>query len=171
MVLGSLAKTSGPFLWLETVGFADIPAHSPLHHLHEYWTKRARDGRLPSRADVDPVHLGATLLPWIVLLDVVRADAALDYRYRLLGTANVTLLGIDRTGEMLSENLDAADVVTIKKSFDDVVITREPVFTKAGIPHKHDFLVTVYRAFYPLAGDGVNVDMVIGAAIPEDKKL
>lgn len=120
---------------------------------------------------MDPLELGASVLPWIVLLEVLRSGDDLDYRYRLLGTANVSLLGIDRTGELLSENLEAADVITIKKSFDDTVLTRKPVFTKGGLPHKHDFLVSVYRAFYPLAADGDTIDMLIGAAIPEDVTL
>ncbi|RVU39113.1 PAS domain-containing protein [Hwanghaeella grinnelliae] len=132
--------------------------------------KYASDGRIPSRAHIDPVELGARVLPWIVILDVLRSGNDVDYRYRLIGTANVTLLGIDRTGARLSDNLDAADVAIIRKSFDDVVLTGKPVFTKAGLPHKQEFLVSVYRAFYPLAGDGVTVDKVIGAAIPEDVK-
>lgn len=117
------------------------------------------------------MEIGAPTLPWIVLLDVLRSGGEIDYRYRLLGTANVGLLGIDRTGQLLSENLEAADVVTIKEYFDNTVLLRKPVFTKAGIPHKREFLVTVYRAFYPLAADGVTVDMLVGAAIPEDVEL
>lgn len=163
--------THGPFSWIKSIGFDEIPAHSPLHRLHACWTKYAGDGRLPARADIDPVELGASVIPWIVLLDVVRSGTELDYRYRILGTANVNLLGIDRTGERLSDNLDAADAATIRKSFDDVVLTGKPAFTKGALPHKREFLVSVYRAFYPLAADGVTVDMVIGAAIPEDVKL
>jgi len=165
--LEASTDTHGPFLWIKSIGFEEIPAQSPLHHLHACWTKCARDGQIPARAEIDPLELGASLIPWIVLLDVIRSGEELDYRYRLLGTANVNLLGIDRTGERLSDNLDAADVATIRTSFDDVVLTGKPVFTMAGLPHKRDFLVTVYRAFYPLAGDGVTVNMVIGAAIPE----
>lgn len=161
-------ETHGPYLWLKPLRFEEIPARSPLHHLHDCWTKLACTDQIPARRDINPVDLGASLLPWIVLLDVLRSGDALDYRYRLLGTANVSMLGIDRTGQLLSDNLEAADVATIKKSFDKTVRTRAPVFTKAGLPHKHEFLVPVYRAFYPLAGDGANVDMLIGAAIPED---
>jgi hypothetical protein len=160
--------TQAPYAWIKPIGFDDLPAHSPLHRLHACWTKYARNGRLPARADIDPVELGASVIPWIVLLDVIRSGAELDYRYRLLGTANVNLLGIDRTGEHVSDNLAATDAARVKKSFDAVVLTGKPVFTMAGLPHKREFLVSVYRAFYPLAADGVTVDMVLGAAIPED---
>ena len=44
--------------------------------LLEYWNHPAqRLDRLPRRAEVDPVDLPAALLPNIVLVDVVRADA------------------------------------------------------------------------------------------------
>lgn len=156
------------FLWIKSVGKEDIPEGSPIHHLHECWASYCKDGVLPSRQDIDPVELGAAVLPWIVLLEVLSDGKELDYRYRLLGTGNVRLLGLDRTGQLLDEALEPADVETIKPSFDAVVTTRAPVFTLSGLPHKEEFLVSVYRAFYPLASDGVNVDMVIGAAIPED---
>ncbi len=131
----------------------------------------ARNGRLPARRDIDPVELGAAVLPWIVILDVLRFGDELDYRYRLLGTSNLSLLGRDPTGESLNESLRSADASTIKASFDETVRTGKPFFSLAGLPHKNNFLVSVYRAFYPLASDGVTIDGLIGAAIPEDVSL
>ena len=164
-------KEAGAFLWIKSVGKDDIPPRSPVMQLHAYWTQLNKDGRLPSRREIDPVELGSAVIPWIVILDVLRSGDQLDYRYRLLGTANVNMLGCDPTGQLLSENLETVDVATIKASFDETVLTGKPVYSLAGLPHKKKFLVSVYRAFYPLAEDGVTVDALVGAAVPEDVTL
>jgi len=65
-----------------------------------YWNERRGARLMPSRNDLDPLHI-PTLLPQLMLLDVLRGP--LDFRYRLVGTAIVDRLGRDNTGLRFSE--------------------------------------------------------------------
>ena len=161
----------GSFLWIKSIDRADIPERSPIQQLENCWRTLAREGQLPARREIVPAELGAVTLPWIMILDVLRAHGELDYKYRLLGTANVGLLGRDPTGKLASDILGKADRATIKASFDQTVQSGKPTYWHAGLPHERDFAVSVYRAVYPLADDGVTVNKLIAAAIPEDVLL
>jgi hypothetical protein len=65
-----------------------------------YWNERRGARFMPSRGDLDPLHI-PTLLPQLMLLDVLKGP--LDFRYRLVGTAIVDRLGRDNTGLRFSE--------------------------------------------------------------------
>lgn len=64
--------------------------------LFAYWRERRGDRVAPGRADIDPLDFPPSLLPHIVLIDVVREP--LDFRYRLAGTAADHIHGMPITG-------------------------------------------------------------------------
>jgi len=65
-----------------------------------YW-QRIRGGRLmPSRADLDPLHI-PQLLPHVMLIDVLREP--LDFRFRLLGSMIDRIVARDYRGLRFSE--------------------------------------------------------------------
>lgn len=101
-------------------------------------------------------------------MSVLREGPDLDYRFRLVGTANVNLVGYDATGMLSSELFRGSERAGIKRSFDETLKSGEPTFWQATIPHKQNFPIFVYRALYPLADDGQTIDHLIGTAIPDN---
>lgn len=63
--------------------------------------KRLRDGNRAHRKMIDPLELGAAVLPHIVLLDVI--DGGEDFRWRLFGGAHSNEYGVNLTGHFLSD--------------------------------------------------------------------
>jgi len=79
--------------------------HPVLGPLLRYWGEK-RDGRLmPERKQIDPLEMGAGLLPHLVLCDLF--DRGNRARFRLIGTNVVRRWGFDPTGQTLDEELGA----------------------------------------------------------------
>ena len=72
--------------------------------LFHYWDERRGERLMPRRADISPEDFSAHL-PGILLVDVEGTDSN-DigiYRYRVVGTGEVTLRGHDPTGKRVEE--------------------------------------------------------------------
>jgi hypothetical protein len=78
----------------------------PWKTLHRYWLLKHRDGRPPSRKDLDPLIEIPALVANLVLLDV-EGDS---YRYRLVGTEVVKRAGTDMTGRMIGLSVTAPEL-------------------------------------------------------------
>jgi len=78
----------------------------PWKTLHRYWLLKHRDGRPPSRRDLDPLIEIPALVSNLVLLDV-EGDS---YRYRLVGTEVVKRAGMDMTGRMIGLAITAPEL-------------------------------------------------------------
>jgi hypothetical protein len=74
-------------------------AHPVLGSLLRYWQQKRGARILPSRRDIDPLEMGADLLPHLVLTDLF--DRGTRVRFRLVGTNVVKRLGFDPTGRYL----------------------------------------------------------------------
>lgn len=80
------------------------PIYAKALELHAMWARWAEEaGGLPARRRVDPLEIGAKLLPHMVLLDVL-GDGA-DFRWRLFGGRHAAEFGADLTGTLLSRHL------------------------------------------------------------------
>jgi hypothetical protein len=135
--------------------------HDDQRTLYDYWRARQRSGRLPARADIDPADL-RHLLPRLALIDVLREDHDLAFRYRLTGTEIVNRAGRDPTGKRFEELYRGDYLQTANATYRQVVDT--------GRPHTSDRVYPLVpgreymrydRLLLPLAGDGVTVDMVM----------
>jgi len=73
-----------------------------VRRLHDVWSQKRPGGRLPRRADFDPVELKA-LLPNLMIVEPEPAPFRL--RYRLVGTKIARVSGFDFTGRYLDEIL------------------------------------------------------------------
>ena len=78
----------------------------PWKRLHRYWLLKHRDGRPPSRKDLDPLIEIPTLVSNLVLLNV-EGDS---YRYRLVGTEVAKRAGTDMTGQMIGLSITAPEL-------------------------------------------------------------
>jgi hypothetical protein len=82
-------------------------SHPKLHRLSAYWSGKCRGGRLPARADIDPVEI-PDILPYVVLWDVV--DGGRDFRIRLAGTRFEAAHGRSLRGALMSQLVDEMKV-------------------------------------------------------------
>jgi hypothetical protein len=67
----------------------------------KYWESKRAGRRMPARRDFDPRLEITKLVPWIVLVDVLRDP--LDFRFRLVGSGIVDRSQGNHTGKLFSE--------------------------------------------------------------------
>lgn len=72
--------------------------------LVRYWESKRGEDDVPKAVSIDPVEIGAKLLPHVILIDVETRDGNEPrFRLRLVGTYAVTTLGRDNTGKYFDE--------------------------------------------------------------------
>ena len=69
--------------------------------LHAYWAGRSGATGMPNWADIRLVEFPATVLPWLVVMDVVADERKFVFRY--WGTERTNLQGVDMTGKSVRE--------------------------------------------------------------------
>jgi hypothetical protein len=125
-----------------------------------YWRGKLRPGRLPGRRDLDPVEI-PRLLSHLYLIDVEREP--LRFRHRLVGTQITEWAGRDATGDYVDEIYYGDNHDTILAEYRGVV--------QSGLPRRDDLEARwpnqdykfYTRLVFPLAADGRQVDMMMGA--------
>jgi hypothetical protein len=122
-----------------------------------YWRAKCAIGRLPRRADIDPLDF-----PWalgvVCLLNVERPP--LRFRYRLDGSAIVEHHGRDFTGRTTDELRPTAYADMLHLHFSEVVESAAPNLYRITL--LNDCKVRSYvRLALPFATNGSNVDMIM----------
>jgi hypothetical protein len=126
--------------------------------LYSYWLGK-RNGRImPVPRDIDPVEI-AGLLPYLSI--VQRADG--EFRYRLVGTAVVQDIGVDRTGKTWGSCVQKTPemAAALEEIRERVFTSAQPVFV-AG--QYHTGFATIHNAsalLLPLSDDGTHVNMIV----------
>jgi hypothetical protein len=133
---------------------------SRLHLLRGYWGQRCGIGGMPGRRDIDPVDI-PHLLPHIALVDIERVP--LRFRYRLVGTRMVEVLGWDPTGQYLDSESELGEsaVLSVLAPIMHVVSTAEPLASSGRIAWDNGSIVDSEWIFLPLSDDGCQVTMVL----------
>jgi hypothetical protein len=138
---------------------ASIVRESALVALHGYWHNKRIDGRLPSRAAIDPGEI-KSLLPWIFIIGVNQEPR--QFSYRLIGTGIVDFLGRDFTGRKIDEQLYGTNTKMMVDIFSSAVDRRDatavrcPVFYAPG----REFFEVCW-SMLPLSADGVVIDQLL----------
>jgi hypothetical protein len=149
-----------------TVLATSLPANADprLRRLHDYWrSAHPAGGGLPGRQHLDPCDI-APLLRWIWMMDVHRDP--LRFRYRLLGTEQVSAMGRDYTGRWLDEAHDQF-LTSVSHTQYLESVERGAIGYLKGTPPYHvtkDFM-QVERLLVPLARDGRTVDILMAITI------
>lgn len=136
--------------------------------LLRYWQSlAARLGRLPRRAEIDPLAL-SSLLPHLFLVDVVHAgEAEPRFRFRLLGGA-ITDRESVRPGQYLDEFQGMRDSEKIMRHYHDALKLRIRVRSATlAWDHPTKEFITYHAVLLPLSDDGRQVDTLLGLAIYE----
>lgn len=144
--------------------FANAPpptADPRLRQLYEYWLSiHPGDGSLPGRQHIDPADFVA-LLPWVWLVDVQRDP--LRFKYRLLSTGQVTVLGREYTGQWLDEAHPTFVTAPAYRQF-VAAVERAEIGYRSGdtlVVLQKDYR-SMERLIMPLARNGKDVDMLLG---------
>lgn len=136
-----------------------LTCHPDTVALYEYWRRKCGDRLMPRRSDIDPTEIPPRLLPGITLVDVVPDERR--YIYRLVGTADVQVRGLDPTGKSVLEGFFGPSVEDALGCYDRVVATRAPVHDPVPFTASNGRYATEETVFMPLSDDGVTVNKII----------
>ncbi len=131
--------------------------------LYHLWNEKRGTRVMPTRADFDPIEM-VPLLPHLYLVDVASGPGVdeLRFRYRLIGTSIVALLGRDSTGKWADETLHGDKAPGIRDLFTLLFETKAPVAIKGFIFFIRDKnWVFVEGLLLPLSADGETVTMIL----------
>jgi len=127
-----------------------------------YWASLRRGANLPSRVDLHPAGI-KRMLPTVSLIDVKRdRDGAIDYRLRLAGTGLYSVYGREITGKTLNDVYNTAAVEYWRRELDKVVNERRPGVGVHSLAWKGSPHMSILWLRLPLAGNGRDVDMILG---------
>jgi hypothetical protein len=116
--------------------------------------------RMPRRADLDPQAF-ADVLPCVNLIDVVLANEAVRFRFRLVGTAQSAAAQLDYAGRFVDDVVDPASRPRVLDDLTRVVATCLPHYGRYGMPFPGRGFIESERVFYPLSDDGRMVDCIL----------
>jgi hypothetical protein len=137
-----------------------------LAQLLAYWREKSPPGRLPGRQHIDPTEIPPRLLPRLMLVELELQDAKQRFRFRLIGTALVDLMGRDLTGGFVDELGSPGQVKPVIDALLAVVSRGEPVYLAGPLTLPRKEFTYVKRLAVPLARDGRTVDMALIALVP-----
>lgn len=140
-----------------------VPGDPRLAQLYAYWRGLCGDGRLPSRADIDPIDFRYAL-GIVSLIDVEHAP--LRYRFRLVSTQLTEHLGYEMTGKYAEDLHEPQVRAFIESEYGKVLKSRAPVHEQGsavldGRLWRHETLLL------PCSNNGYRVDMLISARVTE----
>lgn len=133
-------------------------AHPDLQAVHDYWLEKCDGRAMPARADIDPLDL-VPYLPSLMLVDV-RPETP-HFVYRLVGTREVQVRGVDPTGKPVETHAFGLDVAYALHNYNSVVATRAPWVDRFELLSTDSHIVDGDKLFLPLSEDGSSVNMVL----------
>jgi len=145
------------------------PEAEAIQSFAELWHSKCGDDSLPARSDFPAEELR----PWmgnLILMDVV--DDGRDFRYRLVGTDIVRIVGRDLTGRRVSECDYEGGRDHVLSSFNLPIEKRCPVFRRGRVTWRSRKSYLDYESVHcPLRTTGAAIDMTIGVQIYTDRYL
>lgn len=163
-----VAPLDAASLRFNATGATDSPEpNSPvLLALLRYWQSICpADGRLPGRADLDPLKM-RSLLPHVYLIDVLPGGAPDRWRFRarLLGEKHVEVYGPGLVGRIIDDVFPPAVAAEFNRLYAVVVRRRAPVVNRGRVSWLRNKEFLEYEGLHaPLASDGVTIDCIFGA--------
>lgn len=138
------------------------PRFGRIIQLYNYWLNHRTIG-IPDRRDIDPVSLGAAILPYIVMIDIL-ADRA-DYRWRLFGSAHEAEYGANLQGMVLSDLSEANPSAHVFKAvLDRAVVVNGPLFFELAYSSRREVLRRAVGVLMPLRDGGADPAILFGGA-------
>lgn len=134
--------------------------HPRFAWMRDYLLGLAPPGKLPSRRQLDPLDLRA-LLPFIVLVDVHGAPGDREFRYRLMGSRHVDVIGHNFTGVLLQEANSPQMLDRVLRNVNYVADSGQAYYDRFPMPFREREFMESERVYFPLAEDGATVDVIL----------
>ncbi|WP_119301033.1 PAS domain-containing protein [Dongia deserti] len=128
-----------------------------------YWREIRGVRRMPTRRDFDPLD-ARFALGYISLIEVHRDP--MRFYFRLDGTNQVELFGIDCTRRYLDEAMPSEHAAMASISYTDVVQHGEPRYHRRQIVF-HERLIDWEVVILPFSNDGERVDRLMTGIVPD----
>jgi hypothetical protein len=147
----------------EIAGLISAIRSDVLRRLVTHWQQMRGGRRMPARADFDPLDVRYAL-GTISLIDVHRDP--LRFYFRLDGTKQVDLFGIDCTRRYLDEVMPVEHAAMATGSYREVVDGRAPRYHRRTIPFR-ERLIDYEIVILPFSSDGERVDILMTGLVPD----
>ncbi len=135
--------------------------HPILKRMVAFWDRQRHGRDWPMRADFDPLEFWFAV-GYVSLIDVVAATGSQPRRYffRLDGTRQVDLFGVDFTGKFLDQVYDAAGLRVAEQSYGAAVDQAVPQYHVRQVEF-HERPIQYEIVILPLSKTGERVDMLM----------
>jgi hypothetical protein len=143
--------------------FASAIQSDVLRRLVAHWSRIRGHRRMPMRAGFDPLEVRYAL-GYISLIEVHRDP--LRFYFRLDGTKQVELFGVDCTRRYLDEAMPAEYATMVAAALSDVVARREPRYHRRQITI-HERPMDYEAVILPFSSDGERVDLLMTGIVPD----
>lgn len=143
--------------------FAATIQSDVLRRLVAHWLSMRGRRRMPARADFDPLAVRYAL-GYLSLIEVHRDP--LRFYFRLDGTKQVELFGVDCTRRYLDEAIPPDHAAMAVTSFSDAVQSRAPRYHRRQIAF-HDRPIEYEVVILPFSNDGERVDLLMTGIVPD----
>lgn len=128
-----------------------------------HWQRMRGARRMPARRDFDPLEVRFAL-GYISLIDVHRDP--LRFYFRLDGSKQVELFGVECTRRYLDEAMPAEHAAMAQASYSEVVNRGEPRYHRRQIVF-HERLMDYEAIILPFSNDGERVDLLMTGIVPD----
>ena len=133
--------------------------HPILKRMVAFWDDRRAGRDWPLRSDLDPLEFWFAV-GYVSLIDVRLEAGRRRYFFRLDGTRQVDLFGVDFTGKFLDQVYDAASLPLAEASYGAAVEQGEPQYHVRQVDF-HDRPIQYEIVILPLSRTGAAVDMLM----------
>lgn len=134
-----------------------------LQRLLAHWDQIRGSRPMPARADFDPLDVRYAL-GFVSLIEVHRGP--LRFFFRLDGTKQVELFGIDCTRRYLDEAMPRDHAAMAAESYREVVERRQPRYHSRKIRF-HERIIDYEILILPFSSDGESVDLLMTGIVPD----
>jgi hypothetical protein len=133
--------------------------HPILKRMVAFWDDKRAGRDWPLRTDFDPLEFWFAV-GYVSLIDVRLEAGRRRYFFRLDGTRQVDLFGVDFTGKFLDQVYDAASLPLAEASYGAAVEQGEPQYYVRQVEF-HERPIQYEIVILPLSRTGAAVDMLM----------
>lgn len=139
--------------------------------IYRYWERARGERRMPRRTDIDPAGFKSHL-PGILLVDIEGTDARGIgiFRYRVVGTGEVTLRGHDPTGKLVREGFFGPSLEDVIGTYEMVRRDRSFLYDPLEYVAPNGRWCCECTIFLPLSEDGDTVSQILVYSVARERR-